>query len=94
MRAMITALPVNHMVGLHSTVSDCMLPTYQQIHALDHKKSAPPPPLRESGASCRPPDIRNARLQKKKQGGIPCRERIRKIFPCLLLGLIYFVKVK
>lgn len=30
----------------------------------------------------------------KKQGGIPCRERIRKIFPCLLLGLIYFVKVK
>lgn len=42
----------------------------------------------------RPPDIRNARLRKKKQGGIPCRERIRKIFPCLLLGLIYFVKVK
>ncbi len=41
-----------------------------------------------------PPDIRNARLRKKKQGGIPCRERIRKIFPCLLLGLIYFVKVK
>ena len=40
------------------------------------------------------PDIRNARLRKKKQGGIPCRERIRKIFPCLLLGLIYFVKVK
>ncbi|WP_290487852.1 MULTISPECIES: hypothetical protein [unclassified Akkermansia] len=35
---MITALPVNHMVGLHSTVSDCMFPTYQQIHALDHKK--------------------------------------------------------
>lgn len=41
-----------------------------------------------------PPDIRNARLRKKKQDGIPCRERIRKIFPCLLLGLIYFVKVK
>ncbi|MCD8064661.1 hypothetical protein [Akkermansia sp.] len=35
---MITALPVNHMVGLHSTVSDCMFLTYQQFHALDHKK--------------------------------------------------------
>lgn len=31
---------------------------------------------------------------RKKRGGIPCREHIRKIFPCLLLGLIYFVKVK
>lgn len=31
---------------------------------------------------------------EEKQDGIPCRERIRKIFPCLLLGLIYFVKVK
>lgn len=94
MRAMITALPVNHMVGLHSTVSDCMLPTYQQIHALDHKKSAPPPPLRESGASCRPPGYPERTAPEEKQGGIPCREHIRKIFPCLLLGLIYFVKVK
>ncbi len=94
MRAMITALPVNHMVGLHSTVSDCMLPTYQQIHALDHKKKRTSPSF--AGKRERPvaPRISGTYGSGRKTGGIPCRERIRKIFPCLLLGLIYFVKVK
>ena len=42
---MTTARPMNHMVGLHSTVSDCMFLTYQQPHALDHKKSTGKAPL-------------------------------------------------
>lgn len=93
MRAMITALPVNHMVGLHSTVSDCMLPTYQQIHALDHKKAHLLLLCRKAERPVAP-GYPERTAPEEKQGGIPCRERIRKIFPCLLLGLIYFVKVK
>ena len=37
---MTSARPVNHIVGLHSIVSDCMSLTYQQFHVLTIKKHA------------------------------------------------------
>ncbi len=78
MRAMITALPVNHMVGLHSTVSDCMFLTYQQFHALDHKKVHGIHLCGESGAPCRPEDSPDARLRRKKAPAFPAGNILEK----------------